>query len=205
MFNNLISFNDVIKSKTCEDIRQRFNYNDRDLVRPHNKNPQAILDTINEHYKSKESGLYTELVRQLHSIIIGEEGIRQYEKNFRKINVEIIQLNISLRLSQLYIIQLFLIDLDDPYDVFITTYTQTHMLYDTGAVKFDEVTKSAINEEHHMLSSDSETVILAYRPKNKAKEKDKSIHSHNNSEHNRETYDLCKAADRKYRHPSAKC
>ena len=79
------------------------------------------------------------------------------------------------------------------------------MLYGTGAVKFDEVIKSAINEERRMLSSDSKTAILAYHPKNKAKEKSKSTYSYNDSEYNRETYDLCKAADRKYRHPPTKC
>ena len=49
-----------------------------------------MLNIIDKHYKSKESNLYTELVRQLHSITIGEEDIRQYEKNFRKVNAEII-------------------------------------------------------------------------------------------------------------------
>ena len=110
-----------------------------------------------------------------------------------------------MRLPQPYIIQLFLIDLSDSYNVFVTTYIQTHMLYDIGAVKFDEVTKFAINEERRMLSSDSETAILTYRPKNKAKEKSKSAYSYNNSEYNRETYGLCKAAGRKYRHPPTKC
>ena len=79
------------------------------------------------------------------------------------------------------------------------------MLYDTGAVKFDEVIKFAINEERRMLSFDSETAILAYRLKNKAKEKNKSAYSYNDSEYNRETYDLYKAANRKYRHLSTKC
>ena len=63
MFNNLILFNDATKSKACEGIRQRLDYNGRNLIRPHNGNPQAILNAINKHYKSKESGLYTELMR----------------------------------------------------------------------------------------------------------------------------------------------
>lgn len=205
VFNNLMPFNDATKSKACGGIRQRLDYNGRDLVRPHNGDPQAMLDAIDEHYKSEGSGLYTELVRQLHSITIGEGGVRQYEKDFRKVNAQIIQLDTSLRLPQPYIIQLFLMGLGDPYDVFVTTYTQTHVLYGTGAVKFDEVTKSAINEERRMLSSDSGTAMLAYRPKNKAKGKGKSAHSHDDSEHNRETCGLCKAAGRKYRHPPAKC
>ena len=79
------------------------------------------------------------------------------------------------------------------------------MLYSTGAVKFDEVIKSAINEERRMLSFDSKTVILVYRLKNKVKEKNKSAYSYNDFEHNQETCGLCKTAGRKYRYPSAKC
>ena len=79
------------------------------------------------------------------------------------------------------------------------------MLYGTDIVKFDEVIKSAINEERRILSSDSKTVILAYRLKNKVKEKGKSIYSYDDFEYNRETCDLYKTADRKYRHSSAKC
>ena len=84
-------------------------------------------------------------------------------------------------------------------------YIQTYMLYGIGAVKFDEVIKFAINEERRILSSDFGTVILVYRLKNKAKEKNKSIYSYNNFEYNRETCGLCKVVGRKYRHPPAKC
>ena len=79
------------------------------------------------------------------------------------------------------------------------------MLYSIGVVKFDEVIKSAINEERRMLSFDSGTAMLVYRLKNKVKGKGKSVYSYNDFEHNRETCGLCKAVGRKYRHPSAKC
>ena len=58
-----MSFNDVIKSKAYEGIRQRLDYNGRDLVRLYNRDPQAMLDIIDEYYKSEEFGLYIELVR----------------------------------------------------------------------------------------------------------------------------------------------
>ena len=56
-------FNDAIKSKACEGIRQRLDYNGRDLVRLYNGDPQAMLDVINKYYKSEGFGLYIELVR----------------------------------------------------------------------------------------------------------------------------------------------
>ena len=74
--------------------------------------------------------------------------------------------------------------LGDPYDIFVTTYIQTHVLYGIGVVKFDEVIKFAINEECRMLSSDSGTIMLAYRLKNKVKGKGKSVYSYDDFEYN---------------------
>ena len=78
------------------------------------------------------------------------------------------------------------------------------MLYNIDIVKFNEVIKFAINEERRILSFDSKIIIFIYRPKNKVKEKSKSAYSYNNFKYNRETYNLYKAADRKYRHFSTK-
>ena len=56
-----------------------------------------------------------------------------------------------------------------------------------------------------MLSSDSRTVMLVYRSKNKVKGKGKSAYSYDDFEYNRETCGLCKAVGRKYRYLPAKC
>ena len=48
---------------------------------------------------------YIELIRQLHNININfKKNVRQYEKNFRKINIEIVNLNDLLSLSKFYLI-----------------------------------------------------------------------------------------------------
>ena len=83
-----------------------------------------MLNAIDAHYKPTNSEFYIELMRQLHNIIINfEKNIRQYKKDFRKINIKIINLNDLLSLSKSYLIQLFLIKLDEIYDIFITIYT----------------------------------------------------------------------------------
>ena len=62
-------------------------------------------------------------MRQLHNININfKKNVYQYEKNFRKINVKIVNLNDLLLLSKSYFIQLFLIRLDETYDIFIIIY-----------------------------------------------------------------------------------
>ena len=64
-----------------------------------------MLNVINAHYKFINFKFYIELVRQLHNININlKKSVHQYEKNFRKINIEIIDLNDSLSLSKSYFI-----------------------------------------------------------------------------------------------------
>ena len=83
-----------------------------------------MLDKIKVNYKPKGSGLYTKLVRQLHGIsITSEGGIRQYEKDFRKVNAKINDLDAALTIPEPYLIQLFLIGLGQAYDIFVSTYT----------------------------------------------------------------------------------
>ena len=206
VYNNLKPFTDATQNEACKAICQRLDRNGRDLVRPHNDNPQAMLDAIEEHYKFERSRLYTELVRQLHSITIGEGGVRQYEEDFRKVNAEIAILDPSLKLPQPYVIQLFLMGLGDPYEAFVTTYIQTHVLFGADAVRFREVTESAINEERRILSSDFGVAILAFYSKKKATGKGKqSVHARGGSKQSRKICDLCKTAGRRYRHWPSRC
>ena len=64
-----------------------------------------MLNVIDVYYKFINFELYIELMRQLYNININfEKSVRQYEKDFRKINVEIIDLNDLLSLSKFYFI-----------------------------------------------------------------------------------------------------
>ena len=166
-----------------------------------------MLNAIDAYYKPTGSELYTELVRQLHNININlEKDVRQYEKDFRKVNVEIVDLNDSLSLSESYLIQLFLMRFDETYDVFMITYIQTHVLYNPDAVKFDLITHDAVNEERRMLVvKENDVVMLAHRNGNdKNKQSVKGGFGGSDST-NRETCAPCKAVGRKFKHLSAKC
>ena len=64
-----------------------------------------MLNKIKVNYKPKGSELYTKLVRQLYDILItSEEGIRQYEKDFRKVNAKINDLDATLTILEPYFI-----------------------------------------------------------------------------------------------------
>ena len=163
---------------------------------------KQCLTPLQKNYKPKGSGLYTELVRQLHSITISSErGVRQYEKDFRKVNAEIADLDNSLVLPEPYLIQLFLMGSGEVFEVFVTTYTQTHVLYGPRAAKFDEVSYAAVNEELRILSAkDGGLAMFAARSA-----KGKSKVTGNSSDGDREISLPCKIAGRKYRHSTVKC
>ena len=64
-----------------------------------------MLNVIDIHYKFMNFKFYIEFMRQLHNININlEKSVRQYEKDFRKINIEIVDLNDSLSLLKSYLI-----------------------------------------------------------------------------------------------------
>ena len=62
-------------------------------------------------------------MRRIFDLILEEERVRQYEKNFRKVTFDIISLHKSLVISKSLRILIILIRLDDSYDIFESSYT----------------------------------------------------------------------------------
>ena len=75
-------------------------------------------------------------MRRIFDLILEEEEVRQYKKNFRKIIFDIISLHKFLVISKSLRILIFLIKLDDSYDMFESSYTQNHDLFKNKFVKF---------------------------------------------------------------------
>ena len=62
-------------------------------------------------------------MRRIFDLTLKEERVRQYEKNFRKVIFDIISLRKSLVISKSLRILIFLMKLDDSYDMFESSYT----------------------------------------------------------------------------------
>ena len=75
-------------------------------------------------------------MRRIFDLTLEEERVRQYKKNFRKVIFDIISLHKSLIISKPLRILIFLIRLDDSYDMFESSYTQNHDLFEDKFVKF---------------------------------------------------------------------
>ena len=75
-------------------------------------------------------------MRRIFDLILEEGKVRQYEKNFRKIIFDIISLHKFLAISKPLRILIFLMKLDDSYDMFESSYIQNHNLFKNKFVKF---------------------------------------------------------------------
>ena len=75
-------------------------------------------------------------MRRIFDLILEEERVRQYKKNFRKVIFDIISLHKSLVISKSLRILIFLMRLDDSYDIFESSYIQNHDLFENKFVKF---------------------------------------------------------------------
>ena len=62
-------------------------------------------------------------MRRIFDLTLEEGGVRQYEKNFRKVTSDIISLHKSLVISKSLRILIFLMRLGDSYDMFELSYT----------------------------------------------------------------------------------
>ena len=143
-------------------------------------------------------------MRRIFDFTLEEGGVRQYEKNFRKVIFDIISLYKSLAISKPLRILIFLMRLDDSYDMFESSYTQNHDLFENKSVKFQEVVVTAVNEEVRISFKEEELIMYVAR-NDKGKGKQATFNNLGGSNINRETCFSCKAANRKFRHLSVKC
>lgn len=206
VLNNLIPFNAATNHRASTAIFHRLGDSGRELVEAEfdNKDPQAMLDALAKDYQPKGTGLYRELVRRMFSLTLGEGGVRQYEKDFRKVTSDINSLHKSLAIAEPLRILIFLMGLGESYDMFESSYTQNHELFGDKAVKFQEVVVAAVNEEARISSKEGGLAMYAAR-NGKGKGKQSASNHDHNSESHRETCGLCKSQGRKYRHPPDKC
>ena len=143
-------------------------------------------------------------MRRIFNLILEEGGVRQYKKNFRKVIFDIISLHKSLAIPKSLRILIFLIRLDDSYDMFESSYTQNHNLFENKFVKFQEVIVAAVNEEVRISFKEEELIIYVVR-NDKNKDKQAAFNNLGDSNTNREICSSCKTADRKFRHLFIKC
>ena len=94
--------------------------------------------------------------------------------------------------------------LGDSYDMFESSYTQNHDLFENKFVKFQEVVVVAVNEEVRIFFKEGGLIMYVAR-NDKGKGKQAAFNNLGGSNINRETCSSYKTAGRKFRHFSIKC
>ena len=156
---------EVLQTKACTCIKNRLGINARALVAD-NKDPTSIKVKIEEHYKPSGSGTYTELLKKLYSISLStESSIDEYTRQFREVDTELKALDPEAAIKEPQLINLFLMNLGEAYDVFHTTFSQTHHYFGKERVKFDEVALAARNEEKRLQAQQQNVTLFAGRNK----------------------------------------
>lgn len=194
--------NDKKRKRATTCIKTRLGYNARAIVESITNDPDACLKKIEDNYKPKGSGVYTELVRRLHSIsLAGEKSVEQYTQRFREVDTELKAFDAEATLPEAYLIQLYFIGLGDAYSIFHTTFAQTHKFFGTEKTSFDEVTLAARNEEQRLNSS--QTNVSLFANKRKASQSTRTAQAHGQA--NKGACKTCKGLGRSANHKESDC
>ena len=144
-------------------IRNRCGYNARDLIKD-KKTVKAKLDALKSYFKPQGSGVFSELCRRFNDLTLSNcKSIAEYTEKLRKIVTEMAELHPSLKLPDPFVVQKFLQGLGSGYDVFQTTFNQTHNIIpedNKTAVTFNATSLAAINEERRITSEQSTSQML---------------------------------------------
>ena len=163
-----------------------------------------MLNVINIHYKFINfiSNLYVNYIALFN--INFEKNVRQYKFLFRKINIEIVDLNDSLSLLKFYFILFFFMKFDEMCDVFIMIYIQIYMLYKPNVIKFNLIIYDVINKKRRLLLIKKNDIIILVHRNNKNKQFIKNDFDDFNFI-NREMYVFYKIVNHNFKHFFIKC
>ena len=154
ILNNLKPFTPTTMLKATTSIKNRLGLDVYTIVQDEN-DAQTILNTIKKKYKPEGTGVYAELIHQLHGLTLeSSKDIAEYTRKFREVSNELKSLHNDVALPEPYLCHLFFTGLGEAYQTFVTIFIQTHNLFGSNALTLTEVSLTASNEEQRMRTRD---------------------------------------------------
>jgi hypothetical protein len=139
----------------CSAIKNRCGYNNWKKVETLNRVYQ-MLDTLRLG-RSTGAGKLIDLTTRFYALTLAEcKNISDFSNQLSQINNELKDLHESVAFTSVQLILRFLQGLGSAYEIFITTFQQTHNLIQTPgnpAVDWDTVVQKAFDEEQRQSSS----------------------------------------------------
>jgi hypothetical protein len=145
-------------------IRNRCGYNARDQIKDKDT-VKAMLNALKAYFKPQGSGVFSELCRRFNDLALNNcKGVTEYTEQLRRVMTEMAELHPSLKLPEPFVVQKFLHGLGSGYEVFQTTFNQTHDIIpgdgDKTAITFNATSLAAINEERRIASEQNTSQML---------------------------------------------
>ena len=134
----------------------------RDLV-DSETDPEKILQILEDRYNPVDSGRYSDLLRELHSITMGTMSVTDYTKAWRDVKAKIDRMGKENSIAEPHLIHLYLFNLSPAFDTFLATYLQTHTVIGVGRISFDQVANATRLEERRLASSEERITLFAGR------------------------------------------
>ena len=142
-------------------IHHRCRYNARALIQGVTTAAEAFA-ALKPNFCQQGSGVFTELCKQFYKLTLADcKDVTEYTEKFRKIRNELISLHPFLALPESFVVQKFLHGLGPAYNIFQSTFNQTHNILLTTSmigqlpvppVTFNLTAMAAVNEERRLAN-----------------------------------------------------
>lgn len=152
------------QARGCMAIRNRCGYNEYKKV--HDKTRvYDMLDTLKTG-RTGGAGRLIDLTTKFYAVTLAEcKDVTELSATLSKINNELQELHASAAFSTVQLVLRFLQALGSAYEIFTTTFQQTHNLIESPdhlAVTFDIAIQKAFDEEQRQNSSTNGAALLAH-------------------------------------------
>ena len=159
------------QERACAAVRSRLGYNAREEVKD-----KAVLDEmflgLKKRFRPTGSAIFQHLDRWYHELTLAEcKGVSDFAENLREARNELLELDKTCVIGEPHFVNKFLAGLGPDYDIFLTSFYQTHSLIPewgegdqlaVQAVTFEEAVMAAEREEQSQKVREEKTA--ATRP-----------------------------------------
>jgi hypothetical protein len=149
------------QERACAAIRNRFGYNARALIEGTATAAEASA-FLESNFKQQAFGVFTELCRRFYELTLSDcKDVSEYTEKFCKVRNELLSLHPTLALPEPFVVQKFLHGLGPAYNIFQSTFNQTHDILPVTAaaerpastpVTFNVTSLAALNEERRLAN-----------------------------------------------------
>jgi hypothetical protein len=158
------------QERACAAVRSRLGYNAREEVKGATV-LENLFTGLQKRFRPTGSAVFQHLDRRYHELSLdGCSGISDFAEKLREARTELLELDSTCTIGEPHFVNKFLTGLGSNFDVFLTSFYQTHSLIPerhgeneitVKAVTFEEAVMAAEKEEQSLKIRDEKVAYLA--------------------------------------------